>query len=58
MDDRRDRKRDRMVVAAAFGLIIAYSVWQQGNGVIVSLGAGALAAGLYALVSRAIFGGK
>ena len=41
-----------MTVCAVFALVICYGVFRNGNSVVVSLGAGALAGAVYWLVSR------
>ena len=40
------------MVSAAFGLVIAFSVWRNGSTLIVSAGAGLLATGIFYLISR------
>ena len=47
-----DKKQTRLVMAALFAAIIAITVFQNGKGAFVSLGAGIMAGGIYYLVSR------
>ena len=44
----------RLAVSTAFALIIAYSVFQNGRGFVVSAGAGLMAGALYYFISRVI----
>ena len=44
--------RKRLAAGAALGILIAFSVYRNGSGMIVSLGAGALAMGAYVLARR------
>lgn len=43
-----------LAVSAAFAVIIAFTVWNNGRGLIVSVGAGLLGGALYYFISRLI----
>ena len=47
-----DKKQTRLVMAALFAAIIAITVFRNGKGAFVSLGAGIMGGGIYYLVSR------